>query len=1224
MALSKVKRKCIMLFVAFILMLGTLSPIYVSASKQALAETADDGSVMMEMDDPAVPAAIVEDEGSAFTMNALMAAIPSTIVEEFESTSTSVMVPSSAKANSVNLVLTNRPDPVQDGYHAVGLTYDFTGQLGTSAAYINLKDSNGSAGRSIEGLPRKIGMWVYGDGNNHWLRSQLQDATGTKLTVDFTSSIGLSWSGWKYVTAGVPSTMKTPIKLNQIYVVETKDNNKNAGTIYFDRLRAFYNDTNVYGLDLVGLTPLQVGESKAVQTYATYEGASAPTLLNGGVVYASSDPSVATVDGSGNVTALSAGTVTITADYGSAPQASVQLIVSTEPPIPQRLELAATSKLEVGQISKISTFASYVGTNEPVELTSGVNFLSSDLAVASIDGGGNVRALKAGISTITVSYGGVSKTYMLTVTNPVPILQKIELTGLSAMYVGESRQGKVMGTYTLMDAPVEITSGVTFTSSNSDVAAITSSGLLTAKKVGTTRIMASYGGKTSDFLVVVNNQVAAPKHEMRAAWIATVDNVDWPAKGVTNAEQQKRDYIKMLDDLESQGINAVIMQIKPTADAFYPSQYGPWSEWLTGVQGQDPGYNPLAFMIEEVHKRNMEFHAWFNPYRVSMQDQVGKLVDNHPAKQHPDWLISYGGKLYYNPGVPAARQFITDSVMEVVNGYDIDAVHFDDYFYPYPVSGVDFPDSEAFTAYGTGFANKADWRHYNVDTFIQNLSVQIKQAKPYVKFGISPFGIWKNKSSDPNGSDTNGLESYNALFADTRKWVTEEWIDYITPQVYWYFGYSPAAYEKVTDWWRAQVQGRKTQLYIGHAAYRIGAGDPAWMNPDEMPNQIAYNRNFSEIKGSIYFSAKSLQANLLGFSDRLKGQIYKNQALVPVMPWLDNTAPLQPVLNQAAATANGVQLRWSVEPSEDAAYYVVYRYEGNAAGSTDDPANILAKVRKQAGTAQSFVDHAAVAGQAYTYVITAVDRIHNESVASNSVTLSNIVDSTPPVTTPSLEGKQVNGWFSSDVVLTLQASDDGMGVDRTEVSQDGGETWLAYTTPITLTVEGKHTFAYRSIDLAGNIEAIKLLDISIDKTAPHIQVTGAGTYEVDQMIIITCQAQDVLSGVANSNCSTPLVQGFGYELELGTHEVTATATDVAGNTTSQNASYTIQVTNKSLVNLTERSVTGPGKQGIINSLLKKLEKGNYKAYINEVSAQKGKKIEAKQADLLIRLAQALQ
>lgn len=1191
---KKTKRKNTMLFTAMMFMLGTFLSSFVSASSAFAAETA--------------------------------ATAPPAIVEEFESTDATVMTPSSARANSVKLVLPSRPDPVRYGYHAVGLSYDFIGQLGTSAAYINLKDSNGTAGRSISGLPKKLGVWVYGDGNNHWLRSQVQDATGTKLTIDFTSSSGLSWTGWKYVTATMPSGMATPIKVNQLYVVETKDNNKNAGTIYFDRLSAIYGDSTVYALDIVGLTPMQAGEAKQAKIYATYDGSTEPAQVSGGVSFASSAPDVASVDAAGTVTALQPGTTTITGTVAGAPQAAFELTVSAQPQLPQKLELAAASKLEVGQSNTIRTYATYGGVAEPLEILSGVSFESSDPAIATVDAAGTVKGMKAGTTAITASYAGVSAQYQLTVSNPVPVLQKIELTGLSALNVGDTKQAKVMGTYTLMNEPIEITSGVTFTSSSPDVASVSATGLVTAKNIGTARIMAAFGGKSSDFLVVVNVATALPKRELRAAWIATVDNVDWPAKGVTNAEQQKADYIALLDDLQEAGINAVITQIKPTADSFYPSNYGPWSEWLTGVQGQDPGYNPLAFMIEEVHKRNMEFHAWFNPYRVSMQDQVSRLVENHPARQHPDWVVSYGGKLYYNPGVPEAREFITNSVMEVVNGYDIDGVHFDDYFYPYPVSGVDFPDNAAYQSYGTGFTNKAEWRRYNVDTFIHDLSVQIKGAKPYVKFGISPFGIWKNKSSDPNGSDTNGLESYSALNADTRKWVLEEWIDYITPQVYWYFGYSPAAYEKVTDWWRAQVQGRKTQLYIGHAAYRIGAADPAWLNPDEMPNQIAYNRNFSEIKGSMFFSAKSLQANLLGFTDRLHLDIYRYPALVPTMPWLDSTAPGQPMLNKAVRKANGMELTWNTGDA-DTAYYVVYRFEGNAIGNLEDASHIVTTVRKQANTdtVQSFTDLTAVEGQTYTYAVTAVDRVHNESAASNGITVTNTLDSTPPTTTAVKTGTEgTNGWYTSDVTIELTATDEGTGVERMEISLDGGANWLTYSGPVAIADEGVHAIAFRSTDAAGNVEATQTMSVSIDKTPPVVTIVGAETYSVDQTVLITCTATDEVSGVTGSSCAAPLVNVPAHQLELGTHKVAATATDAAGHVTTATATYIVQVTADSLASLTSQYVTGPGAQGIVNSLLEKLEHGDIQAYIHEVSAQKGKKIPSEQADLLMKLAAALQ
>ncbi|WP_052476500.1 family 10 glycosylhydrolase [Cohnella kolymensis] len=849
--------------------------------------------------------------GSALTsVHAETAAVEN--VEAFESLTN--IAPASARANSVKLDLISRPESIPYGYRAAKLTYDFTGTIGTSAAYINFKDPSGTAGRTLQGSPKKLGLWVYGDAGNHWLRGQVQDASGARTAIDFTTSTGLNWNGWKYVTANLPAAIAGPVKLNQIYVTETKDNNKNSGSLYFDQLKAFYTDTSVFGLDLVGLPPMQIGDAKQAKVYATYQGSQAPVEITSGVSFASSNNQVASVDSSGTVRALEAGTAVITATFSNAPQASYTLTVSTEAPAPQRLELQALSKLENGSKDRLKVFAAYNGMGDPVTIISGAVFQSSSPDIASIDAAGQITTLKVGSTTITASYGGSSASYTLTVTEPVPVLQKIELPGLKAMIIGQTQQAKVMGTYTWIPEPVEITSGVTYTSSNPLVATVSSTGLINAIKFGTTRITAVYSGKTTDFYLVVNKEPIVPKRELRAAWIASVDNVDWPEKGVVTAEEQKRDFIAKLNELQAAGMNAAIVQIKPTADAFYPSQYGPWSEWLTGEQGKDPGYNPLEFMLEEVHKRNMEFHAWFNPYRISLHDDINKLVPDHPARLHPDWVVSYGGRLYFNPGIPEAQNFIREGIMEVVRNYDIDAVHFDDYFYPYPVAGVDFPDEATYRTYGSGFANKADWRRDNVNSFIRSVNEAIKQEKSYVKFGISPFGIWRNKAQDPTGSDTNGLSSYDAIYADSKKWIQQGWIDYITPQIYWYMGYTPAAYDKLIEWWSQVTQGTNVQLYSGKATYRIGSSE-SWLNPDEMPNQIAYDRNFDQVDGSIFFSTKSILSNLLGFTDRLKNDLYRYPALIPAMPHLDSVAPEPAVMKTAVRKPEGVRLTWRMPPA---------------------------------------------------------------------------------------------------------------------------------------------------------------------------------------------------------------------------------------------------------------------------------------------------------------------
>lgn len=483
------------------------------------------------------------------------------------------------------------------------------------------------------------------------------------------------------------------------------------------------------------------------------------------------------------------------------------------------------------------------------------------------------------------------------------------------------------------------------------------------------------------------NQKSEPtwvKRQMRAMWIATVVNVDWPSKtGLTEAEQ-KQEFIYYLDQAKKMKMNAVIVQISPTADAFYRSDIYPWSKYLSGTQGTDPGYDPLAFMIAEAHKRNLEFHAWLNPYRVSMDTNLDELVENHPAKQHPDWVKSYGGKLYFDPGIPAVRQHINNVIQEVTTKYDIDAIHFDDYFYPYPVEGQDFPDQTTFEKYRNGFTDKEDWRRNNVNLLVKEVGETIKQVKPFVKFGISPFGIWKNKSSDPQGSETSGSESYYDIYADSRKWIKEEWIDYITPQIYWNIGLTAAPYEKLVPWWAQQVKGTNVHLYIGHAAYKIADNNEAWDNPEEIPNQLRLNMRYPEVKGSMYFSAYQLAIrNPLAIKEKLQDEMYRYPSLVPTMPSIDNRPPAAPYLASASNEPNGVKLNWK---NRDAStkYFVIYRFGKGERINLDDPTKIVDTVRRT-GDRETYLDTKVISNQDYRYVITAVDRLHNESNKSNLV-----------------------------------------------------------------------------------------------------------------------------------------------------------------------------------------------------------------------------------------------
>lgn len=493
---------------------------------------------------------------------------------------------------------------------------------------------------------------------------------------------------------------------------------------------------------------------------------------------------------------------------------------------------------------------------------------------------------------------------------------------------------------------------------------------------------------------MIPEETQFPKRQFRAVWIASVANIDWPTQTGLSVATQEQQFITILNQVQHMHMNAVIVQIRPTADALYPSNLFPWSQWLTGVQGQDPGYNPLAFMLRETHKRNLEFHAWFNPYRVSLGTDLSQFAPNNPARLHPDWVINYGNQLYFNPGIPAVRDYIIAGIMEVVHNYDIDGVQFDDYFYPYPVAGQAFPDQATYQQYGAGFSNIADWRRDNVNKLIHGVSVAIKQAKPYIKFGISPFGVWRNQSTDPTGSATHaGAQDYDDLYADTRTWIKQNWIDYIVPQIYWNIGFPPAAYDVLVAWWSHEVAGTNVQLYTGMAVYKIGLPG-AWSDPNQMPSQLALNRNYPEVQGAVFFSMKELFTNPLGFTDKLSNDIYKYPALVPAMQNLSSKAPHKVhLLPKYDNTSQGVVLHWldfnDNSDSTSTTYYAVYRFDGQDQPSLcnfDDAQHLLTTVRRtynDAGTLQTFVDTTAQAGQTYTYYVTALNHFNQESQPSN-------------------------------------------------------------------------------------------------------------------------------------------------------------------------------------------------------------------------------------------------
>ncbi|MDT9684149.1 family 10 glycosylhydrolase [Streptomyces sp. TRM76323] len=374
----------------------------------------------------------------------------------------------------------------------------------------------------------------------------------------------------------------------------------------------------------------------------------------------------------------------------------------------------------------------------------------------------------------------------------------------------------------------------------------------------------------------------AGAEEFRGMWVATVTNRDWPSRAGLPAADQRAELIALLDQAVKRRLNVVILQVRPTADALWPSPYEPWAQCLTGVQGKDPGWDPLGTAVAEAHRRGLHLHAWFNPYRVATHADPSRLAADHPARRNPDWVVPYGGKLYYNPGLPQVRRFVQDAMLDAVRRYDLDAVHFDDYFYPYPVAGQVFDDDAAYEAHGGGFPDRAAWRRDNVDRLVAEMSARIKAVKPDVGFGISPFGIWRNATTDPRGSDTRGLQAYDDLYADTRGWVKEGWVDYIAPQLYWHIGFGTADYATLVPWWDDVVRGTGVHLYVGEGLYR--AGDPAapapWQDPAELSRHLTLARGHDHVLGHAFFGARDVVADRIGAMARVVADHYPT----PVRP----------------------------------------------------------------------------------------------------------------------------------------------------------------------------------------------------------------------------------------------------------------------------------------------------------------------------------------------------
>lgn len=476
-------------------------------------------------------------------------------------------------------------------------------------------------------------------------------------------------------------------------------------------------------------------------------------------------------------------------------------------------------------------------------------------------------------------------------------------------------------------------------------------------------------------LLTVTTVLTAQKREFRGAWIQCVNG---QFQGLS-AQAMQQTLSQQLDQLQLDGVNAIIFQVRAECDALYASNKEPWSRFLTGTQGQAPTvkWDPLQWMVEQCHRRGMEIHAWINPYRAKTKGTT-MLAPNHVARLHPEWVFPYDGQLILQPALPATRQYICQVVDDIVSRYDIDGLHIDDYFYPYPAAGQVIPDNALYQQMGRGYANINDWRRANVNAFIQQLSATIHARKPWVRFGVSPFGIYRNQSTDPqNGSATKGLQNYDDLYADVLLWEREGWVDYCVPQIYWQIGHPTADYATLLKWWDSHITHRP--LYIGEDVERtVKFADPQRPTSHQMPAKFALRDKANHVQGAVLWYAKAVVDNVGNYGATLRDHYWKWPALTPRSPWLDQRAPKKPKKVKARWTPEGYILSWK-QPKwkkwgDEVTRYVVYRFAKGERVDTEQAARIVTI------TTDTQIQLPYTKGQErWTYVVTALDRTMNES-----------------------------------------------------------------------------------------------------------------------------------------------------------------------------------------------------------------------------------------------------
>ena len=460
------------------------------------------------------------------------------------------------------------------------------------------------------------------------------------------------------------------------------------------------------------------------------------------------------------------------------------------------------------------------------------------------------------------------------------------------------------------------------------------------------------------------------KREFRGAWIQCVNG---QFQGMSKDKMQST-LKYQLDELQKDGVNAIIFQVRPECDALYVSDIEPWSRFLTGRQGINPGWDPLQWMIDESHKRGMELHAWINPYRAKTKNTF-EMANNHIAIKHPDYVFAYDGQLILNPGMPECRDYICNVVRDIVSRYDVDGLHIDDYFYPYPVKGQKIPDADIYNKNNNGISNINDWRRDNVNVFVKQLGETIHEVKPWVKFGVSPFGIYRNKKNDAQlGSETNGLQNYDDLYADVLMWVNNGWIDYCVPQLYWEIGHKAADYKTLIKWWNKYASNRL--LFIGEDIERtVKNADPDNPKINQMSAKRRLHSEMPNVQGTVLWYAKAAVDNVGNYGMALRNGYWKYPALQPLMPFIDGKSPKKVRSVKAMEIDSKKILFWTAPKGKgwqnEAVKYVVYKFDASEKADISKSSNIVAI------TTDTFYEIADNEGG--VYAVTALDRMSNES-----------------------------------------------------------------------------------------------------------------------------------------------------------------------------------------------------------------------------------------------------